>query len=150
MNRRQFLTLAGATTGYSVIVRVDSLATAHAALPTREEISRQFDVIAPPSPSVSGFAAEPHMTLVDLACDVFIAGGGMAGVWVARGRPRPRGGASSRHARGRRQPKGLPQHGGRQAFRHSCGAIQYPGEHEPHAHFAGTFTRQRAGNRLRS
>jgi len=83
MNRRQFLTLAGATTGYSVMVRVDHLATAHAALPGREDIFRQFDRIAPSKPSRSRFAGEPHMTLVDLACDVFVAGGGMAGVCAA-------------------------------------------------------------------
>jgi hypothetical protein len=83
MNRRNFLTLAGATAGYTVLVRADNLATAHAASPPREEISKTFDAIAPAAPMATGFAGEPHMTLVDLACDVFVAGGGMAGVCAA-------------------------------------------------------------------
>jgi hypothetical protein len=83
MNRRDFLTLAGATAGYTVLVRADNLTTAHAASPSREEISKSFDAIAPPASAVGRFAGEPHMTLVDLACDVFIAGGGMAGVCAA-------------------------------------------------------------------
>lgn len=83
MNRRQFLHLAGAATGYSVWVRVDGLAAAHATPPTRDEISKAFDAIAPPQVSGAGPAGEPHMTLVDLTCDVFIAGGGMAGVCAA-------------------------------------------------------------------
>jgi len=83
MNRRQFLTLAGTATGYTVMVRVDGLATAQAALPGREEILSQFDAIAPASQSPGLFAGEPHMTLVDLNCDVFVAGGGMAGVCAA-------------------------------------------------------------------
>lgn len=80
MNRRQFLSLAGTATGYSVMVRMDGLA---ATPPTREEISKQFDTIAPPASGAARFAGEPHMTLVDLSCDVFVAGGGMAGVCAA-------------------------------------------------------------------
>jgi hypothetical protein len=83
MNRRDFLALAGATAGYSVLVRADDLATAPAAPPSREQISRAFDAIAPAAPASNRFAGEPHMTLVDLACDVFVAGGGMAGVCAA-------------------------------------------------------------------
>lgn len=82
MNRRKFLSVAGALTGYSVVVRVDSLGAAPV-LPTREEISKNFDLIAPPNPESRKLTGEPHMTLVDLACDVFIAGGGMAGVCAA-------------------------------------------------------------------
>ncbi len=83
MNRRKFISLASAATGYSVFVRVDGPVAAHAAPLTREEISKEFDAIAPPSPSSARFAGEPHMTLVELACDVFVAGGGMAGVCAA-------------------------------------------------------------------
>jgi len=82
MNRRTFLTSAGLATAYSVFVRADGLAEVHAA-PTHEEISKAFDNIAPPEPSASRFTGEPHMTLVDLTCDVFVAGGGMAGVCAA-------------------------------------------------------------------
>jgi len=80
MNRRQFLSLAGTATGYSVMVRMDGLA---AMPPTREEISKAFDTIAPPASGAARFAGEPHMTLVDLSCDVFVAGGGLAGVCAA-------------------------------------------------------------------
>ncbi|MCU0784147.1 MAG: FAD-dependent oxidoreductase [Verrucomicrobia bacterium] len=83
MNRRSFLASAGLATAYSVFVRADGLAEAHAAPSTREEISKAFDNIAPTSPSASRFAGEPHMTLVDLTCDVFVAGGGLAGVCAA-------------------------------------------------------------------
>jgi hypothetical protein len=82
MNRRDFLTLAGATAGYSVLVRADGLAVAGAAPTPRTEIAKTFDAIAPPA-ATARFAGEPHMTLVDLACDVFVAGGGMAGVCAA-------------------------------------------------------------------
>lgn len=80
MNRRHFLSLAGAATGYSVMVRMDSLAGTP---PTREEISNAFDAVAPPVSGAERFVGEPHMTLVDLSCDVFVAGGGMAGVCAA-------------------------------------------------------------------
>jgi len=83
MNRRKFISLAGAATGYSVFVRVDGVAEAHATSLTREEISKEFDAIAPPSPSSARFAGESHMTMVELAGDVFVAGGGMAGVCAA-------------------------------------------------------------------
>jgi hypothetical protein len=83
MNRRNFLALAGATAGYSVLIRANGLTAAHATPPAREEISQAFDAVAPPKPASERFAGEPHMTLVDLACDVFVAGGGMAGVCAA-------------------------------------------------------------------
>ena len=83
MNRRNFLALAGATAGYTVLVRADGLAAAPAGSPSRQEIPKTFDNIAPPAPAAARFAGEPHMTLVDLACDVFVAGGGMSGVCAA-------------------------------------------------------------------
>src|SRR5574341_698218 len=81
MNRRHFLALAGGATTYSLFVRADALGQTPA--PSREDISKQFDTIAPPAPGEVRLAGEPHMTLVDLACDVFVAGGGMAGVCAA-------------------------------------------------------------------
>lgn len=81
INRRDFLALTGATAGYSVLVRADHLSAATP--PSREEISRAFDAIAPPQDMAARFGGEPHMTRVDLACDVFVAGGGMAGVCAA-------------------------------------------------------------------
>jgi hypothetical protein len=83
MNRRNFFALAGAATGYSVLVRADGLATAHPTTPDHEAIAAAFDAVAPPTPGNARFAGEPNMTLVDLACDVFVAGGGMAGVCAA-------------------------------------------------------------------
>jgi hypothetical protein len=79
MNRRDFLTLSSGLTGYSLIVKLD------AAGPTapREELARQFERIAPARPAGDRFAGEPHMTLVDLAADILVAGGGMAGVCAA-------------------------------------------------------------------
>jgi len=81
MNRRRFLSLAGAGAGYSVLVRVGGLAEGSPALPSRKEIEQGFEQIAPPAND--RLRSEPHMLLVDLACDVFIAGGGMAGVCAA-------------------------------------------------------------------
>lgn len=83
MNRRNFLALAGAAAGYTVLVRANDLAAGATAPPSRAEISRAFDAIAPPQPADARFAEEPHLTLVDLDCDVLVAGGGMAGVCAA-------------------------------------------------------------------
>lgn len=81
MNRRQFLSLAGAATGYSVLVKTDDLSAAE--LPSHAEITEAFDKIAPPKAKSGGYRLEPHMTLVDTTCDVLVAGGGMAGVCAA-------------------------------------------------------------------
>ncbi len=82
MNRRQFLSLAGGVTGYSLCVSLDGFA-AGASLPSHEEIAEGFDRIAPPDPSERPLPSEPNMTLVDLPCDILVAGGGMAGVCAA-------------------------------------------------------------------
>lgn len=82
MNRRKFLTLAGVTTGYSLMAQLP--ATAQTAVPSREEISRAFDNIAPPTKAAGKRPPhEPNLTLVELTCDLFVAGGGMAGVCAA-------------------------------------------------------------------
>ncbi|RME91287.1 MAG: FAD-dependent oxidoreductase [Verrucomicrobia bacterium] len=81
MNRRDFLTLAGGWTGYSLIVRAQDISPGP--VPTREEIRASFQRIAPAVPLEKRLETEPHLTLVDLECDVFIAGGGMAGVCAA-------------------------------------------------------------------
>src|SRR6266568_3115941 len=76
MNRRAFFKLAGASTSYSVFVNARGLGQEAAA--------------AGPQPSkpaslsnTARFDGEPNMTMTDLACDIFIAGGGMAGVCAA-------------------------------------------------------------------
>src|SRR4051794_9717664 len=82
MNRRKFISMAGGIAGYSVMARVDGF-SATAALPSRDSISQQFDVIAPPQAETRKFAPEPNMRLVDLNCDVLVAGGGISGVCAA-------------------------------------------------------------------
>lgn len=80
MKRRDFLTIAGGLTGYTVFVKVKGLAGEH---PTHDEITRAFDRVAPPRSLTDPFAGEPHLAGVDLECDVFVAGGGLAGVCAA-------------------------------------------------------------------
>jgi hypothetical protein len=79
MDRRDFL--AAGMTGYSVLVFAGDLPPVRAA----EEPGRpkpDFDRVAPPKlPRM--MEGEPHMALVDLECDVLVAGGGMAGVCAA-------------------------------------------------------------------
>ena len=81
MNRRKFLGWAGGVTGYSLLARVDGFG-AQAAPSRHEQVTQAFDRIAPPGTGQT-LASEPHMSLVDLACDVLVAGGGMAGVCAA-------------------------------------------------------------------
>src|SRR4051812_43959885 len=76
MNRRQFFKLAGGTTSYSVFVNAKSFA-AETANPTPAPLH------APDPSALSRFEGEPNMRMSDLACDLFIAGGGMAGVCAA-------------------------------------------------------------------
>ncbi len=75
MRRRDLLAGFGS---YSLIVLADQIPPASTPLPV-DRIRASFHRIAPhgaarPAPD------EPHMTLVDLDADVFIAGGGVAGV----------------------------------------------------------------------
>jgi hypothetical protein len=66
MNRRDFL---GGLGPYSLVVLAD--------VPQRD-----FERIAPRK-GAGRLRGEPHMTLVDLECDLLVAGGGMAGVCAA-------------------------------------------------------------------
>jgi hypothetical protein len=59
-------------TGYSAYIHAQPPAPA-----------RDFRVIAPPDKARKPSPQEPHMTLVDLQTDVFVAGGGLAGVCAA-------------------------------------------------------------------
>ena len=80
MKRRTFLGLAGASTTYSVFVNIDGWGQQPpAAAPANEPSLRPSGT---PSPA-SRFEAEPNLKLVDLHCDLFVAGGGMAGVCAA-------------------------------------------------------------------
>lgn len=81
MNRRYFLSLTGAAAGYTLWVRIPALAASTTLPSTRAEISQRWSALAPPDANPA--PAEPHMTLVELQCDVLVAGGGMAGVCTA-------------------------------------------------------------------
>src|SRR4051812_21044270 len=84
LNRRGFLAAAGLST-YSVMFLADE--SARAAVPERtpDEIRDAFRAVVPLDPALAArrFDGEPHMTLVDLECDVLVAGGGPAGVCAA-------------------------------------------------------------------
>ncbi len=51
-------------------------ANAQTAPANHEDISKAFDTVAPAAAS-NRLPREPHLALVDLACDFFVAGGGM-------------------------------------------------------------------------
>ena len=73
MKRRDLLTTLPFA-GYSVMVLAQGQN-----LPRKPD----FDVIAPPKNRRKAVPAEPNMTLVELQCDVLVAGGGLAGVCAA-------------------------------------------------------------------
>jgi hypothetical protein len=80
MNRRDFLAAAGLT-GYSLLVRVEDEPSAWAAERSVEDIRRELGRVAPPGAAPA--AGERNMALVELSCDLLVAGGGMAGVCAA-------------------------------------------------------------------
>jgi len=84
MNRRDFLTTAAGAAGYSLFVSVDRLAAAPQGRDARsaDQIRKELERIAPTGDRTAA-PAERHMTAVDLACDVLVAGGGLAGVLAA-------------------------------------------------------------------
>ena len=81
MDRRDFLTSVGLT-GYSLLVSVDGPAAILADERSADEYRRDLERIAPTA-NLTPAPREHHMTLVELACDVCVAGGGMAGVCAA-------------------------------------------------------------------
>jgi hypothetical protein len=81
MRRRDFFKTVGLT-GYSLAVYAGNAGRLAADEVPADERRRAFDRIAPPGNS-SHTPAEPNMTLVDLDCDVLVAGGGLAGVCAA-------------------------------------------------------------------
>ncbi len=83
MQRRDFLASLGFG-GYSLLVFADDGPSAvDAAEIPKDQMLREFASIAPPDGKRIAAPHEPHMAQVDLTCDVFIAGGGMAGVCAA-------------------------------------------------------------------
>jgi len=81
MNRRDFLAGLSAS-GYVLAVRADG-GSPDAPPPPIDAVKPAFDRIAPNGDKPGAVAHEPHMTLVKLSCDVFVAGGGLAGVCAA-------------------------------------------------------------------
>jgi hypothetical protein len=81
MKRRDFLTGAAGATGYSLFIKVDSLA-ADQQERSADEIRREMARVAPTNNRTPA-PLERNMTLVDLSCDVLVAGGGLAGVLAA-------------------------------------------------------------------
>ncbi len=81
IDRRGFFAAAGLST-YSLCVFADRARAAGRPEPTTDEIRESFENIVPLDPQAAGrrFDGEPNMTLVDLECDVLVAGGGPAGV----------------------------------------------------------------------
>ncbi len=75
MNRRDLLQ-AFPFAGYSLYVFADPAQAARSA-------ARDFGTVAPPVARRRPSPSEPHMTLVDLKCDLLVAGGGLAGVCAA-------------------------------------------------------------------
>lgn len=83
LDRRRFLSNLGlGGLGYSVLVNATEFRPLAAAEATPEQIRAAFDTIAPPD-GRGRFDGEPNMTLVDLTCDLLVAGGGPAGVLAA-------------------------------------------------------------------
>lgn len=86
-NRRDFLSSMVGMTSYSVFAYLDGAPAADAAERARtpEEIRESFTEVIPLDPQAVArrFEGEPHMTLVDLDCDLLVAGGGLAGVCAA-------------------------------------------------------------------
>jgi hypothetical protein len=79
MRRRDLFTYGAG--GYSLVVLADKI-LAQTLEPAYKPTQADFDRIAPPD-GKRRHVSEPHMTLVDLETDVFIAGGGLAGVCAA-------------------------------------------------------------------
>ncbi len=83
MKRRDFLAAGLGTAGYSFVVRAEADGVKPGAAPLATPTRPAFEKIAPAGEKPGAVALEPHMTLVKLECDVFIAGGGLAGVCAA-------------------------------------------------------------------
>ncbi len=82
MRRRDFMTGVGMG-GYSLLVFADQVPSGRVPIPAANRIRRDLERLAPASAHRGGVAAEPNMKLVELDCDILVAGGGLAGVCAA-------------------------------------------------------------------
>ncbi|WP_165249419.1 FAD-dependent oxidoreductase [Paludisphaera soli] len=86
LGRREFLASAAGASAYSLFVFADGGEARGGAVDrTPDAIRGSFETIAPVDPEAARrrFEGEPNMTLVDLSCDLLVAGGGPAGVCAA-------------------------------------------------------------------
>lgn len=81
MKRRDFLSTATLATGYSMFITVDGFGQEQEKR-SADEIRRELERIAPTANRTMA-PAERNMTLVELNCDLLVAGGGLAGVLAA-------------------------------------------------------------------
>jgi hypothetical protein len=82
MKRRDFFPAFG-WGGYSLVVLAGNLPAREWDPQTRREMEETFQRVAPPESASRTSSAEPHMTLVELQCDLLVCGGGLAGVCAA-------------------------------------------------------------------
>jgi len=84
-DRREFLVGAAGLSTYSLFVRGPGVSEAAVEERNPDEIRESFESLAPGDPTAVArrFEGEPNMTLVDLECDLLVAGGGPAGVCAA-------------------------------------------------------------------
>jgi hypothetical protein len=85
LTRRHFVAAGGLST-YAVLVRGPAAEATPAARPRSVDAIRgRLAELSPHDAQAAArrFAGEPHMTLVDLECDLLVAGGGPAGVCTA-------------------------------------------------------------------
>ncbi len=85
IGRRRFLAGAAGLSTYSLFVRGPVVPEVAADERAPDQIRDSFEPLAPADPAVAArrLEGEPNMTLVDLECDLLVAGGGPAGVCAA-------------------------------------------------------------------
>src|SRR6188472_3215602 len=85
MRRRDFLSQVSLASlgGYSLVVLADESSALAGTGRSTDQIREELARIAPRGGERRAAPDEPHMTLVKLDCDVFVAGGGMAGICAA-------------------------------------------------------------------
>ena len=84
LNRRSFITGAAGLTGFSLFIKApQSLSAQSDPFVVRGDVSPRLQELAPENLPHGGAADEPHMHKLELEADIFVAGGGLAGVCAA-------------------------------------------------------------------
>lgn len=83
--RRRFLAHAASLATYSLVVRAPEAlaASPNAPAASNEAILPRVEALGPKNAAKGAIPGEAHMRRVDLDCDIFIAGGGLAGICAA-------------------------------------------------------------------